>query len=151
MLIKIATMYDIPEIEICGKISLPIYYKYDDLIEIINSNNNKILIARNDSKLCGFIIFKINQNKNIHINSIAINPDYRRFKIGTKLINNLKYTYLQNNITLYVQTTNTNAISFYKNNSFKIYQEMIDYYSNLECNNAYIMIYEITTLQYTPK
>ena len=151
MLIKIATICDIPEIEHCGKISLPIYYEYDDLIEILNSNNNKILIAKNDSKFCGFVIFKVNQNKNIHINSIAINPDSRRYKIGTELINKLKFYYINYNITLYVQTSNTNAIKFYKNNSFKIYQEVIDYYYNLDCNNAYIMIYENTILQYTPK
>lgn len=151
MLIKIATICDIPEIEDCGKISLPIYYKYDDLIEILNSNNNKIFIAKNDSKFCGFVIFKINHNKSIHINSIAINPDCRRYKIGTELINKLKFYYINYNITLYVQTSNTNAIQFYKNNSFKIYQEVIDYYYNLECNNAYIMIYENTILQYTPK
>lgn len=151
MLIKIATIQDIQDIVNCGSISLPIYYKYDDLLEIINKNNHKILIAKNESKFCGYIIFKIETDKNIHINSIAINPNFRRFKIGTQLINKIKITYIDFTITLYVQTTNINAIKFYKNNSFKINQKVIDYYSTLDSNDAYIMIYDNTTSQYTPK
>ena len=152
MLIKIATIDDIPEIVNCGRISLPIYYAKDDLLEIINKDDYKILIAENDTKFYGYIIFKINlDKKNIHINSIAINPNFRRVKIGTQLINQIKINYINYNITLYVQSSNLNAITFYKNNSFKIIDEVIGYYSNLICNDAYIMTYNNTISQYTPK
>ena len=151
MLIKIAKINDISEIVNCGSTSLPIYYKKDDILKLMNNINYKILVANNETKFCGFVIFKINLDKNIHINSIAINKNSRRFKIGTQLINKIKLTYINYNITLYVQTNNINAIKFYESNSFIIIDEVIDYYSNLDCNNAYIMIYDNTNSQYTPK
>ena len=59
------------------------------------------------------------------------------------MIDLVKKTFPDKNITLYVQTTNKRAISFYKKNDFLIMNTKKDYYHNLENNDAYTMIYLI--------
>ena len=75
--------------------------------------------------------------------SIAIYQSYRGKSVGSKMIDLVKKTFPEENITLYVQTTNKRAISFYKKNDFLIMNTKKDYYHNLENNDAYTMIYLI--------
>ena len=62
------------------------------------------------------------------------------------LINQIKITYIDFTITLYVQTTNINAIKFYKNNFFEIYQEAKSYkvpFLAIECLHTLKLIHSI--------
>ena len=140
MLIEDAIINDIYNIEKCGKRCLPIYYKATDLYFLINQNNYKIMKLCNDNKLYGYTVIEKRINSN-HIMSIGIYPQYRRRGYGEMLINKIKDMHVNKTITLNVQKNNEAAICFYKKNGFKIIGELINYYSNLECKDAYKMAY----------
>lgn len=142
MLFEIAKQNDIDEIEECGKSNLPLFYKKDMLLDIIENKDHVTMKVTNKNKLIGFIIIQIDQEKNnVHIKSIAVYSEYRNQQIGSKMIHLVKKLFPNNNITLYVQTTNKDAVRFYKKNDFLIMNKKKDFYNNLENNDAYTMIF----------
>ena len=143
--IKKANNANIHSIKYLGEISLPIYYNDLEILYMINNNEYQIYVANDNKKniIIGFIIIKINkEKKNIHILSLAVNPEYRKMGIGTKLFNYLKDKFKKKIITLNVQISNINAINFYFKQLFKITNFFSNYYNNLEINSAYEMTYE---------
>jgi ribosomal protein S18 acetylase RimI-like enzyme len=144
MLFELANQNDIVNIEKCGNESLPLSYTENDIRTMLEDTQYKIFKIRHNESFVGFIITKLNEEeKNIHIMSIAIYQSYRGKSLGSKMIDLVKKTFPDKNITLYVQTTNKRAISFYKKNDFLIMNTKKDYYHNLENNDAYTMIYLI--------
>ena len=49
----------------------------------------------------------------------------------------IKQYFPRSNYSLYVQTTNKNALNFYMKNGFKIKKYVKKYYTNLEDKDAY--------------
>ena len=144
MLFELANQNDIINIEKCGNESLPLSYTENDIRTMLEDTQYKIFKIRHNESFVGFIITKLNEEEqNIHIMSIAIYQSYRGKSVGSKMIDLVKKTFPEENITLYVQTTNKRAISFYKKNDFLIMNTKKDYYHNLENNDAYTMIYLI--------
>lgn len=144
MLFELANQNDIVNIEKCGNESLPLSYTENDIRTMLEDTQYKIFKIRHNESFVGFIITKLNEEEqNIHIMSIAIYQSYRGKSVGSKMIDLVKKTFPDKNITLYVQTTNKRAISFYKKNDFLIMNTKKDYYHNLENNDAYTMIYLI--------
>jgi len=144
MLFELANQNDIVNIEKCGNESLPLSYTENDIRTMLEDTQYKIFKIRHNESFVGFIITKLNEEEqNIHIMSIAIYQSYRGKSVGSKMIDLVKKTFPEENITLYVQTTNKRAISFYKKNDFLIMNTKKDYYHNLENNDAYTMIYLI--------
>ena len=144
MLFELANQNDIVDIEQCGNESLPLSYTENDIRTMLEDTQYKIFKIRHNESFVGFIITKRNEEeKNIHIMSIAIYQYYRGKSLGSKMIDLVKKTFPEKNITLYVHTTNNRAISFYKKNDFLIMNTKKDYYHNLENNDAYTMIYLI--------
>ena len=144
MLFELANQNDIINIEKCGNESLPLSYTENDIRTMLEDAQYKIFKIRHNESFVGFIITKLNEEEqNIHIMSIAIYQSYRGKSLGSKMIDLVKKTFPEENITLYVQTTNKRAISFYKKNDFLIMNTKKDYYHNLENNDAYTMIYLI--------
>ena len=144
MLFELANQNDIVNIEKCGNESLPLSYTENDIRTMLEDTQYKIFKIRHNESFVGFIITKLNEEEqNIHIMSIAIYQSYRGKSVGSKMIDLVKKTFRDKNITLYVQTTNKRAISFYKKNDFLIMNTKKDYYHNLENNDAYTMIYLI--------
>jgi ribosomal protein S18 acetylase RimI-like enzyme len=144
MLFELANQNDIINIEKCGNESLPLSYTENDIRTMLEDAQYKIFKIRHNESFVGFIITKLNEEEqNIHIMSIAIYQSYRGKSVGSKMIDLVKKTFPEENITLYVQTTNKRAISFYKKNDFLIMNTKKDYYHNLENNDAYTMIYLI--------
>ena len=128
-----------------GRLSLPIYYKHENLLEILENSDYTLLKAETkDKNILGIIVYRktiVDQTHNYinHIMSIAVHPDYRRKNIGSELMNAVK---LKNKpISLYVQTINKKAINFYKKHGFIILSEIDDYYESLKHKAAYLMIY----------
>ena len=130
-------------IENIGKLSLPIFYSYDDLKNILELKDNvyTIYIAKKIDKVVGFAITAVTDEGGIHIMSIASDPKYRRQNIGTKLLNEIKSKNIKEFISLYVQSINKIARKFYRKNKFIEIEKVDNYYSNLEDNNAILMAY----------
>lgn len=131
---------DIEEIEKCGKESLPIYYNKSDLLNLIYDKNYIIFKCMDTKNINGFLVANILTNR-VHIMSIAVYKEFRRLNCGTNIINFLKNKFKGFYITLNVQQSNENAIKFYKKNGFVIIKKLLNYYSDLECNDAYQMLY----------
>ncbi len=98
------------------------------------------LVAEKDGYVVGYIIFLLKSENIGHIISIAIDKNYRRLKVGTKLLSRA-IMILGNcnvdNITLEVNENNTAALEFYKSFNFTIDRLVPDYYGNNE--NAIVM------------
>lgn len=142
-------LYDITNVSInilkqvetigCDEIMLPIYYEEDSLKSELTCNNSFLLVITNEDNLVlSFLIYTLDENS-VHIKSICIKQQYKRYRLGSHLINYLKNNY--NKVTLYVQSINTVAFQFYKKNGFIIERDVIDYYQSLEHKQAYYMIY----------
>lgn len=144
MIIDQISYKDYKEIEIIGKDSLPIYYNIEEIGYLhSNQENNIMLKASINNKIIGFIFCVIEKDiDNIHINSIAIDKQFRKNGYGTSIINYIKN--YNKNITLNVSQINLIAIIFYKKNGFKIKDIRKNYYENLENNDAYLLEYNQT-------
>jgi len=126
-------------IENIGKELLPIYYKTFDLFVLLLGNHKIFKISDNDN-IIGFAVIQIiNEQNRIHIMSIGIKETNQRSGYGTKVIQFLKNKYKQN-ISLYVQVSNSKAVSFYQKNAFRIEETLDNYYIDLENKDAYYMI-----------
>lgn len=132
---------DLQNIERCGKISLPIYYNYEQLVMFLQGTKRRIWALKEAENLYGFLVYELKSPKNIHILSIAVDPVYRNRKIATYLINELKKRHSELVITLFVQISNLAAINFYVKQGFKFSEFIPNYYNNLSVSGAYKMFY----------
>ncbi len=140
MIVKALTK-DIENIENCGRISLPIFYKKTMLEDMIKDENFIIYVSYKDNIFQGYIIAEKGNNcLNIHINSLAVLPEQREKNVGTQLISKIK-NLSKYYISLNVQASNLKAIRFYRNHGFFKVKELKNYYSDLNCNNAFHMLY----------
>lgn len=102
------------------------------------------LVAKKDNLVLGYIIFWIRFGNEGHIVSLAIDKNYRRHKIGTKLMEesiNIFKEIEMKNIKLEVRTRNEGAILFYKKLGFIEDEIMPKYYNDGE--NAVLMKLEL--------
>jgi len=143
---KRARITDIFELNNCNKNNLPIFYSAVEFMFFIISGFNEIIIAKDtNNKIIGFLLGEY-IDKNFHIMSIAIDEQYRKKGIGTKLIIALKNTIeiYCNTITLFVHVANYAAIKFYKKNKFKIIDLLSNYYNgslrNVRTQDAFKML-----------
>jgi len=121
-----------------GKNSLPIYYNVDDLV-MLKATKHIIFKIESNNNICGFMVCRETE-KNIHILSIAVTKEFRKYGLGTELINEIKNK--NKSISLYVHTVNEVGINFYKKNNFKIKDILFGYYDNFDIDkDAYKMIY----------
>lgn len=150
---------DILDVARIGKSSLPISYSSYHLLELLSDTSYVILKAvdddLNENKIVGFVVLKeYNQHEetkqhpksksefncndtHMHIMSIAITSEYRGKKYGTSLMKYIKHNFPRPNYSLYVQTTNKNALNFYMKHGFKINKYVKNYYTNLKDKDAY--------------
>lgn len=101
-------------------------------------------IARIDNKIVGYIIFIIEKNEIGHIISLAVHPNYRRRKIGYKLISSaIKFLKMLDikTIKLEVRVSNIPAINLYEKIGFKKIRILKKYYKDGE--DGYQMIYRL--------
>jgi ribosomal protein S18 acetylase RimI-like enzyme len=150
---------DILEVARIGKSTLPISYSSYHLLELLGDTSYVILklVDNNISanKIVGFVVLKeyskneetiqnselefnySNTHIHIHIMSIAIVSEYQGKKYGTYLMKYIKHNFPRPNYSLYVQTTNKNALNFYIKHGFKIKKYVKNYYTNLKDKDAY--------------
>ena len=93
------------------------------------------LVAEEKGYVIGYILFWIKHEKEGHIISIAIDKNYRRLGVGTKLLSHaimVLRTCNVEKITLEVNENNEGAIDFYKNFNFKVDRIVPGYYNSDE-------------------
>jgi [ribosomal protein S18]-alanine N-acetyltransferase len=100
--------------------------------DIIFNNHSLYLCAYKGRNLIAYIGGWLIVNK-LHITNLAVDPEYRRKGIATKLIDEIfKMSILQgiNKITLEVRMSNDAAIKLYKKKGFIVVGRYLHYYSN---------------------
>ncbi len=124
--IKKADILDALGIKAVNSTCLPISYSIPEYIKFIQSRDFLVYIAVNNDKIVGYIIANYTSMGGIHIYSIAVLESFRRHKIASQLIDIIKPR--QKYVSLYVMTTFTDAIRFYKRYGFIQYAVKHNYY-----------------------
>lgn len=91
------------------------------------------LVAEEDDYVIGYVIFWIKYENQGHIISIAVDKNYRRQGVGTKLlIKAIAILSLLKLDTIYLEVNENNmgAVDFYKSFNFKIDRVVPGYYEN---------------------
>jgi len=92
----------------------------------------------------GFMIYELNKTK-LHVLNFAVDFDYRRQGIGTKMVDKLigKLTPERRSaISLEVRETNLYAQLFFKRQGFKAVNVLKNYYDD-SAEDAYVMKYKL--------
>ena len=139
-----ANQHILKQVENIGKKEemLPIYYDNSSLLNELTTNNSYLMTIQDENnKVLAFIVYTINDinPKSIHIKSICTDSHFKRYKLGTNIIENLKKIY--DTITLYVQLVNETAFKFYIKNGFKTKKKIDNYYSSLKNKEAFFMAF----------
>lgn len=91
------------------------------------------LVAEKDNYVIGYIIFWIKNDREGHIISIAVDKNYRRLGVGSKLLSraiNVLSLLEIDKVMLEVNENNNSAVEFYKSFKFRIDRIVPKYYEN---------------------
>lgn len=132
--VKIAKMTkeDLPGVFEVEKNAFPIPWPISSFEEELNNMLATFLVAKIDEKVVGYIGMWFVMDE-CHIANIAVDKDYRRMGIATKLVNELFKLCKQHKTTyvmLEVRTTNIPAQKLYAKLGFKDEVLRKDYYRN---------------------
>lgn len=121
-------------------------FKYPYGIEILQQLIDLgigFLVAVEDEKVVGYIVFWLKEEKRGHIISLAVDKEYRGRKIATQLLAKAVIIFKgveANKITLEVRGDNEGAIEFYKKFGFLIDRKVPNYYEDGQ--TAYVMYFD---------
>jgi len=109
-------------------------YPANILVDIYNLGAG-FLVAQENNRVVGYIIFWIRFEDEGHIISIAVDRSYRRMDIGSKLVEaslEIFKKFLVKEIKLEVRIGNKGARKFYGKMGFRENKIVEDYYEDLE-------------------
>jgi len=109
-------------------------YPANILIDIYNLGAG-FLVAQENNRVVGYIIFWIKFEDEGHIISIAVDKSYRRMEVGSKLVEtslNIFKKYNVKRIKLEVRVGNKGARKFYNKMGFKEEKIVEEYYDDNE-------------------
>lgn len=118
-------------------------YPANILVDIYNLGAG-FLVAQENNRVVGYIIFWIKFEDEGHIISIAVDKNYRRLEVGSKLVETSIETFKKfevKEIKLEVRVGNKGARKFYSKLGFKEEKIVEEYYEDLE--DAVIMAKEM--------
>ena len=114
----------------------------DDFIRCLRQRNCIGMVAEEEDKVVGFMIYELHKNR-LHILNFAVDPDRRRHGIGqamvSKLLGKLSHE-RRNRIMLEVRETNLEAQLFFKSIGFRAISVLRDFYDDT-VEDAYLMQY----------
>lgn len=102
-----------------------------------------VVAERKEGEIIGYVALQVNNNEG-KIISLAISSDFRKRKIGTKLVNFSIHHFKEKGlkqIFLHIREKNNTGVSFYKKFRFKILKIIEHYYPDGE--NAFLMKKEL--------
>lgn len=137
-MIRTYKLSDLKAIDYIGNQIKPNFVnEYDiDKIELYDWLN--LLVYEKNDKVVGFVEFANNVGS-IDIYTIAVDENFKRRGIATKLIVYVKENCDYETITLEVRSKNDAAIKMYQKNGFEVINIRKKYYEN---DDAYVMQYK---------
>ncbi|RBQ24207.1 putative N-acetyltransferase [Candidatus Methanobinarius endosymbioticus] len=112
--------------------SFPEFYEIEVLKQLFDFSA-EFSVAQSENYIVWYIIFWIVKENRGHIVSLAVDEEYKRQRIGSKLINTAIATFLKFNIfnvTLELRTENKGALDFYQLIDFKLDRTVSNYYED---------------------
>ncbi len=137
-MIRTYKLSDLKTIDYIGNQIKPNFVNEYDIDKIELYDWLDLLVYEENDKVVGFIEFANNVG-NIDIYTIAVDKNFKRHGIATKLIDYVKENYNYETITLEVRSKNETAIKMYKKNNFEVINIRKKYYEN---DDAYVMQYK---------
>lgn len=137
-MIRTYKLSDIKTIDYIGNQIKPNFLNEYDIDKIELYDWLDLLVYEENDNVVGFIEFANNVG-NIDIYTIAVDENFKRHGIATKLIDYVKENYNYETITLEVRSKNEIAIKMYKKNNFEVINIRKKYYEN---DDAYVMQYK---------
>jgi len=137
-MIRTYKLSDLKTIDYIGNQIKPNFVNEYDIGKIELYDWLDLLVYEENDKVVGFIEFANNVG-NIDIYTIAVDKNFKRHGIATKLIDYVKENYNYETITLEVRSKNETAIKMYKKNNFEVINIRKKYYEN---DDAYVMQYK---------
>jgi [ribosomal protein S18]-alanine N-acetyltransferase len=114
----------------------------DDFIRCLRQRNCIGMVAEQDERVVGFMIYELHKNR-LHILNFAVRSELRRRAVGQamvqKLIGKLSHQ-RRNRILLEVRETNLAAQLFFRNVGFRATRVLRDFYDDTT-EDAYLMEY----------
>jgi ribosomal-protein-alanine N-acetyltransferase len=87
--IRWAIARDMPEILAIEELSFPLPWSGDDFIRVLRQRNAICRVAEVNERVVGYAVYEIHRRYMAVLN-FAVHPTYRRWKVGTALMNALK-------------------------------------------------------------
>ncbi len=140
-MIREANIYDIPRMNELGSLLEENFSKVYSISEMLEDNISKVFVYEKDDQVVGFIL-ATDLQETCDILSVVVDPNYRRMKIASNLIDYLISDLDENLklITLEVSTKNTPALKLYDKFGFEVVNVRKKYYANGD--DAYLMARE---------
>jgi len=132
MIIREFNLNDIPRVYEIERMSFEDPYDVNVLEQLFDFGAG-FLIAQINGYVVGYIIFWINSEDKGHIISLAVDKNYKRQKIGSKLIKRAIATFIEFDIftiTLEVRAKSIEAVDFYEAVGFKKDRFVSNYYED---------------------
>ena len=131
---------DMPEVQLIEEVSFEFPWSEDDFIRCLRQRNCIGMVAEREDKIAGYMIYELHKNR-LHLLSIAVHPMWRRFGIGSRMLDKLKSKlspYRRNRIMLEVRETNLPAQLWLRSNEFKAISVLDHFYDDTP-EDAYLM------------
>jgi len=133
---------DMPAVLAIEGQSFEFSWNEDDFIRCLRQRNCIGMVAEQDEKVVGFMIYELHKNR-LHILNFAVDKEMRRQGIGRamigKLLSKLSHE-RRNRIMLEVRETNLEAQLFFKGLNFRAISVLRDFYDDT-VEDAYLMQY----------
>ena len=116
------------------------------IIRIIRNKSKNIVIARYNGELAGFGVMTYRKDQ-ANLDLLAVKKDYRRIKVGTKLVlwlEKVATTAGVSNVFVQLREKNTAAFSLYQNLGYQKLDSLPGYYQGIE--NAVLMAKSLRTM-----
>ena len=114
----------------------------DDFIRCLRQRNCIGMVAEQDERLVGFMIYELHKTR-LHILNFAVSDDAARRGVGRQMIDKLiskLSSQRRTRITLEVRETNLDAQLFFRDCGFRAVSVLRDYYDDTP-EDAYLMQY----------
>lgn len=136
-MIREATIYDIPRMNELGNILNSNFSKVYSINEMLEDNISKAIVYEENNNIVGFIL-ATDLIETCDILTIIVDPNFRRKKIATNLLNYLLgyLSPLLKIVTLEVATKNQAALNLYEKFDFEVVNTRKNYYKD---DDAYLM------------
>jgi [ribosomal protein S18]-alanine N-acetyltransferase len=131
---------DMPEVLNIESSSFEFPWSEDDFIRCLRQRNCIGMVAENNDKVVGFMIYELHKNQ-LRILNFAVRQELRRSGVGSqmiaKLVSKLSFQ-RRSRILLEVRETNLAAQKFFRGHGFRAVSVLRDYYHDTT-EDAYIM------------